>query len=129
MTEPAVRIDVPVLMEQLAQVRPLFHSEADFQHALAWAVRERYGDAQIRLEVPAFPRTRDRLDVQVLLDGYAIPVEVKYWKGRLVHTTPTKEEYRLANRGAQDIERAGFIRDIARVEEIVPGQQQGGSLL
>ena len=41
-------------MAALARVRPLFHSEADFQHALAWLIHQRHSDARIRLEYRVF---------------------------------------------------------------------------
>jgi len=34
----------------LSKERPLFHSEADFQHALAWAIHKNYPDVEVRLE-------------------------------------------------------------------------------
>ena len=36
-------------MAALARMRPLFHSEADFQHAFAWQLRSAHPDARIRL--------------------------------------------------------------------------------
>ena len=38
-------------MAALARVRPLFHSEADFQHAFAWQLHSAHPDARIRLEI------------------------------------------------------------------------------
>ena len=43
-------LDIPELMRELARERPLFHSEADFQHALAWRIHETISDCGIRLE-------------------------------------------------------------------------------
>ncbi len=40
------------LMADLAAHRPIFHSEADFQHALAWQIHEAMPDCEIRLEWP-----------------------------------------------------------------------------
>ena len=39
-------------MEELKSVRGVFHSEADFQHTLAWKIREKRGDLKVRLERP-----------------------------------------------------------------------------
>jgi hypothetical protein len=44
--------EVAEILSRLAKKRPIFHSEADFQHALAWEVRGMHADADIRLEVP-----------------------------------------------------------------------------
>ena len=39
------------IMEELAKERPIFHSEADFQHALAWKIREKMIEKGYRTEV------------------------------------------------------------------------------
>ena len=38
------------LMVELSKERRLFHSEADFQHALAYLIHQKYPNTQIRLE-------------------------------------------------------------------------------
>jgi len=43
-------IDVDDLLKTLASVRPVFHSEADFQHSFAWELHRRYPTAEVRLE-------------------------------------------------------------------------------
>lgn len=53
--------DVEQTMARLAARRPIFHSEADFQHAFAWQVQIDHPDARIRLETR--PRPGVRLDV------------------------------------------------------------------
>lgn len=45
-------IDIEQVLKELAKKRPVFHSEADFQHALAWEIQITYPDANIRLEKP-----------------------------------------------------------------------------
>ena len=42
--------DIEYIMTELAKKRPVFYSEADFQHALAWEIREKYQNVNIRLE-------------------------------------------------------------------------------
>jgi hypothetical protein len=37
-------------MNRLALRRPVFHSEADFQHGLAWQIQLDHPDARVRLE-------------------------------------------------------------------------------
>jgi hypothetical protein len=39
--------EVAEILSRLAKKRPIFHSEADFQHALAWEVRGMHVDADI----------------------------------------------------------------------------------
>ncbi len=50
-------VDVPAVLSALAVQRPVFHSERDFQHALAWQLQLSHSQAQIRLE----PRPRRAL--------------------------------------------------------------------
>jgi hypothetical protein len=44
--------DILEAMRDLSTQRPIFHSEADFQHALAWYFHQQFPDAHIRLEYP-----------------------------------------------------------------------------
>lgn len=44
-------LELPQLMSLLAKRRPLFHSEADFQHALAWHIKEEI-DTERRRSIP-----------------------------------------------------------------------------
>jgi hypothetical protein len=43
-------IDIHAAMANLAAPRPLFHSAADFQHALAWRLQQQHPRISIRLE-------------------------------------------------------------------------------
>ena len=43
-------IDITDVLDELSKNRPVFHSEADFQHALGWKIHEKYPDFNIRLE-------------------------------------------------------------------------------
>lgn len=100
-------------MSALAQQRPLFHSEADFQHAFAWQIHQQHPDARIRLETR--PRPGVRLDVLVLLGSTRIAFELKYLL-RTLRTTIEDESFELPFHGAQDTRRYDFISDIARLE-------------
>ena len=55
------------VLRNLAARRPIFHSEADFQHALAQAIHEADPDIPIRPEYRPFPD--ERLYVDVWLGG------------------------------------------------------------
>jgi hypothetical protein len=63
-------------MAALAATRPLFHSEADFQHAFAWQLHQQYPDARIRLETLA--RSGVRLDVFAVIGSRRVAIELKY---------------------------------------------------
>jgi hypothetical protein len=110
---------VTSLMRDVAVDRPVFHSEADFQHALAWRIHIARPDAKVRLEVPAFETSRDRLDVRVDLPEGRIPIEVKYWQAPLSWVAADGETFRLINQSAQDMHRAAFTKDVMRIELLV----------
>jgi hypothetical protein len=111
-------VDLEHALGQLAQLRPVFHSESDFQLALAWQVRLEAPDVQVRLETR--PLTNIHLDLafQDPVTGHSTAVEVKYltrfWAG-----TVNGERYDLKNQGAQDIRAYDVIKDITRVESFI----------
>jgi len=43
-------IDLDGLIRELSVERPVFHSEADFQHALAWKIHKKYPKMSVKLE-------------------------------------------------------------------------------
>jgi len=55
----------PGLIRRLSQTRPIVHSEADFQHALAWQMHVENPNAVVRLETR--PERGMRLDLLVAL--------------------------------------------------------------
>lgn len=105
-------LDIHRLMDGLAQQRPVFHSEADFQFALAWQIREETG-FDVRLEFPRVPNEKVYLDIW--LPGVGMAIELKYFKRKMV-VERGGEGFALANQGAHDIHRYHFVRDIERVE-------------
>jgi hypothetical protein len=109
-------------MQELAAERLLFHSEADFQHALAWKIHERWPQARIRLEVSSrrFDK-RERLDILVHTAPTSYAIELKY-KKRKLECEWAGETYALANDGAQDIGRYDFFKDISRLERYVTAE-------
>ncbi len=112
-------LDIKDIMGRLALERQLFHSEADFQHALAWKIHELQPLAKIRLEVPSgrFDR-RERIDILVTTERTHYALELKYKKRRL-ECLSGGEKFALTNDGAQDIGRYDFIKDVARLERYV----------
>jgi len=43
-------MDLNVIVSNLSEKRPIFHSEKDFQFALSWKIQEMYENLKIRLE-------------------------------------------------------------------------------
>src|SRR5687767_6681187 len=102
-------------MSRLAVLRPIFHSEADFQHALAWQIREERPDLTIRLEYRS-PHLDQRgyIDLWVTDGNESLGVELKY-KTRARKEEVNGETFDLLNQSAQDIGRYDTLRDIERL--------------
>lgn len=109
-------LDMRGLLGRLSTERPMFHSEADFQHALAWLIHAENPGAQIRLETR--PERGIRLDLLVLVDGERVAIELKYLVARFEGVV-NGERFDLPNQAAQDISRHDFVKDITRVERFV----------
>lgn len=124
MNEPP-GIFISEVMSRLAEIRPLFHSEADFQHAFAWEMHRLMPDAQVRLECKhAGLEPRARLDILIRRPtGSFLAVELKY-KKRPLRLELRGEVYDLTSDGAQDLGRYDFLLDICRIERVVAAQPQ-----
>jgi len=109
--------DLHKILKVLSKERPVFHSEADFQHALAWAIHEKYSDLKIRLEKRVELNSKKKyLDIFAFNHNKKVPIEVKY-KTKNFETTVKKEKFNLKNQRARDLGRYDFIKDISRLEE------------
>lgn len=85
-------------MAALARVRPVFHGEADFQHAFAWEMHIADPSAKVRLETR--PRPGIRLDLLASIGGFRIAIEFSIssadlWqrsavRGSIYRTTPLR---------------------------------------
>ncbi len=107
-------------IKNLREKRPIFHSEADFQHALAWEIHLSHPLATVRLEINpnVVGGKRAHLDILVKDNDALCAIELKYKTGKL-DAQFKDEQFRLLNHGAQDIGRYDFIKDIVRLEELV----------
>lgn len=114
-------MDIEKALEDLSKKRPIFHSEADFQHALAWALHDQDTNLEIRLE-----KCIDGKYIDIWLENkdkvYAIELKYKTRNqknnDRLVELNHNGEAFILKNQGAQDIARYDFLKDIKRLEEL-----------
>ena len=110
-------LDIIDLMKDLARDRPIFHSEADFQHALAWHIHEALPDCQVRLEFePSLAGKRMYLDIWLL--SRKVAIELKY-RTRELHSEIAGESFALRDQAAQPLGRYDFIKDIQRLEQVV----------
>ena len=110
------------LLRGLAEKRPVFHSEKDFQFALAWHIREKVQEP-VRLEWKPFPR--EQMYVDLWVPGLGVAIELKYSTRKLQYITPTAhrdlpcESFSLADGNAPNLGRYDFLKDVMRLERIV----------
>jgi len=121
-----LNVDVAGALTALAVQRPVFHSERDFQHALAWQIQLASPQAHIRLETR--PRRGVHLDILVRLDGKRTAIEVKYLVARVLATVGG-EVFDLPHQSANDISRHDVIKDITRIEAVLDGCADHGCVL
>lgn len=109
-------------IHKLQKRRTAFHSEADFQHALAWQLHVIHGDdLDVMLEVRQ-PNLSPRVELDLLLrlDGARIAVELKYiTKSLVVDQGRLDDQFELREHGAPDLARYGFCRDLERLERVI----------
>ena len=121
-------IEIAEIMTGLARVRPIFHSEADFQHALAWHIHQTAPSCGVRLEYRPFPEKSMYLDLWLAEMGVAL--ELKYVTSELHHELDG-ETFRLKNQSAQDTRRYDFLIDVQRLEQVahLPQARRGFAVL
>lgn len=120
-------------MERLGKERPLFHSESDFQLALATVIADDVEQVRLEKKVAVSERVggRSRLAVDVLgrLDGRRIALELKYPKKRLLADVDG-EVFELSSSGAPDLDTAAIWRDVQRIERLIlDGSVEAGASL
>ena len=116
-------VSITEVLKKIASRRPVFHSEADFQHAFAWELHRRLPTASIRLELPISHLGQQRyLDVWVSHEGGILAIELKY-KTRALSVRISDEQFSLKDQSAQDLGRYDFIRDIRRLEQYLAGRR------
>ena len=109
-------VDLGDALAALAARRPVFHSEADFQFAVAWEVQTL--DPSIHIYLETRPITGVHLDLAFERDGYYTAIELKYltraWSGDV-----EGQRYTLTNHSAHDLRRYDVVKDIVRVEKFI----------
>lgn len=112
-------IELEKIIGYLSLSRPIFHSEADFQHALAWEVHKRAQNCEIRLEYkPSSVMKRFYIDIWCSQKDVITAIELKY-KTEKLYVEVKEETFDLLNQSAQNIGRYDFLKDVQRLEEIV----------
>lgn len=109
-------VNLEEVLARLATRRPVFHSEADFQFALAWEVREADPLVEVFLETRPIPHLH--LDLAFERAGRYTAIELKYptraWAGGV-----NGQAYHLASHSARDLICYNVVKDVKRVEDFV----------
>lgn len=112
-------IDIHELLGRLSIKREIFHSECDFQHALAWEFHASFPDIKVRLEKRADLLDKPTYFDILLSDGeQQTVIELKY-KTRALFAVVNNELYWLKDQSAQDIGRYDYLKDVERLESFV----------
>lgn len=116
-------VDLHEILKELSIERPIFHSEADFQFALAWKIKERVCPEKIIIEYPVnIENKRIYIDIYFKKDNKEYFLELKY-KTKKFEVYCNEMNYILKDQKACDLGRYDFIKDISRLERIICGQQ------
>ena len=110
-------LDICRVMDSLSERHPIFHSEADFQRALARGIQETLPDCHVHLEFNPFPKGDRRSYLDIWIPDLSIALELKY-RTRRFATECTGEKFALRNHAAQDHGRYDFLKDIQRLERV-----------
>src|SRR4051794_18328231 len=100
-------------MSRLATRRLIFHSEADFQRALAWQVQ--LDDPSARVGLESRPGRGVHLDLLVELAGDTCCPRTEISRCSF-NGAADGERFDLPNQGAYDIARHDVVKDVVRVE-------------
>lgn len=102
------------IIMSMAKTRPVFFSEADFQHSLAIELKTR-GYA-VYLEYPLVINSKEyHIDIVVEDQGLLYPIELKF-KTNAATCAGLFCDIILKNHGAHDINRFLFWKDVDRIE-------------
>lgn len=112
-------LNLSAILKSLSETRPVFHSEADFQFALAWQIKLLLPTAEIRLEYPPPNDPAKAVDIMVRNDKHIYPIELKH-KAKQLSTTIDGERFNLKQHGAQDLGCYDLVKDICKVESLAP---------
>lgn len=105
------------VLAALVRERPVFHSEADFQHHLVWTAHMMDPLLRVRLETHPLPGLR----LDLLLsdpEGDRVAVELKY-PTRALRVERDGERFELRNHAGQDLIRYDVVKDVCRLERLV----------
>lgn len=130
------KFDIIEVIKELKKNNRIFCSEADFQHTLAWTIKQKYENKikKIYLEFPFIIKEEQKkqeehnhLDILIVFkDNKMIPIELKYKttypnanknkKGELYENSDENIKFIVRNQGAKNYGCYNYIKDISRIE-------------
>lgn len=120
-------IVVDDLMASLARRRPVFCSEADFQHELAYEIRKGDPGLNVRLEWPVASPARGAIDL-IVIGETRFALELKYLS-KSFSTVIDGEAVTLKQHGAHDQRRYDVCKDVTRMEAYAEATGYGAGVL
>lgn len=118
-------LKITEIMKNLAEDRPIFHLEKDFQLALSMQIQTKQG-VQVRPEHPFRDEEKKRKYLDIWIRNKKVAIELKYKTQRLI-IRHKNEDFSLRNQSAQDEGRYDFLKDVERLEKIIDdGQAREG---
>lgn len=106
------------IMRNLYKHSRFFHSEADFQYALARQIHTDFPDCQIRVEYKPISSVNMSVDIWVWIGDIQIAIEVKYPAAKhIIKHQGLFETFHLDKGGPLYTARYGFLKDIQRLEQ------------
>jgi hypothetical protein len=103
------------IMRELAQVRPVFHSEADFQLELGYLIKSK--KLKVRLERPFYLKENVKFELDIEVGG-TVAIELKYKKSPF-NKKIEGEEFNLKHDKAITNSRYDIVNDARRVRDLV----------
>ncbi len=123
---PLTRVMLEQALQSLERRRPIFHSEADFQHELAIELFKKYS-LNIRLEKPFRVDENQKFEIDIIVsDGLSkYGIELKY-KTTDVEANVGDETFMIKEHSATPLARYDFLKDLSRLEILKNSEIEAG---
>ncbi len=104
----------------LALRRPLFDSEPEFQHELAWQLQTMGLADKVGLDQPIQSLTElTHVDLLLIQGTERIGIKLMYRKRGLDLVLPDKQDIPLKEQGAEDLSRYDFWKGVCQIETLI----------
>ena len=107
------------VLHSLSLKRAIFHSEADFQHALAWEIHQYKNHYKIRLEYNPNIKGIVNMHIDIFIEdeNWKYGIELKY-KTKKAFYNLEGEIFNIKGHSAQDCARYDYLLDVERLEKL-----------